>query len=128
MSQPEAGPLSAPPPPGRAVRGSPDTRSPPRACPHFGVCTKCNTGRSLSIPLHEELIAANRERVHLPELRPLPQVRGQRGEAPFGYFNHLGGLRRLAGRGLSDATKKTLIAAVGWNRLRRLSPGAAEPA
>src|SRR6266581_1260143 len=40
-------------------------------------------------------------------------------------------LRRPAaagGPGLSDATKKTLIAAVGWNRLRRLSPGAAEPA
>ena len=64
----------------------------------------------------------------MPELRPLLQIRRQRGEAPFGYFNHLGGLRRLAGRGLSDATKKTLIAAVGWNRLRRLSPGAAEPA
>jgi len=51
------------------------------------------------MPLHEELVAANRERVHLPELRPLLQIRRQRGEAPFGYFNHFGGLRRLAGRG-----------------------------
>jgi len=98
-----------------------------RACPHFGVCTKSKSGRSLSVPLHEELIAANRERVHAPELRPLLQIRRQRGEAPFGYFKQFGGLRRLAGRGLSYATKKTLIGAVGWNLLRLLSPRAATP-
>lgn len=96
-----------------------------RACAHFGVCTKSRTGRSVSVPRHEELIAANRERVHAPELRPLLQIRRQRGEAPFGHFKQFGGLRRLAGRGLAYATKKTLIAAVGWNLLRLLSPRAA---
>ncbi len=99
-----------------------------RACPHFGVCTKSKSGRHLSVPVHEELIAANRERVHAPELRPLLQIRRQRGEGPFGYFKQFGGLRRLAGRGLSYATKKTLIGAVGWNLLRLLSPRAAAPA
>jgi len=66
--------------------------------------------------------------VHAPELRPLLQIRRQRGEGPFGYFKQFGGLRRLAGRGLSYAMKKMLIAAVGWNLLRLLSPGAADAA
>jgi transposase len=99
-----------------------------RACPHFGVCTKSKTGRSVSVPVHEELIQANRERVRTPELRPLLQIRRQRGEGPFGYFKQFGGLRRFMGRGLSYATKKTLIAAVGWNLLRLLAHGAAKSA
>jgi hypothetical protein len=78
----------------------------------------------VSVPVHEELIQANRERVHTPELRPLLQIRRQRGEAPFGYFKQFGGLRRFAGRGLSYALKKTLMAAVGWNLLRLLAHGA----
>src|SRR6266700_1342396 len=98
-----------------------------RACPHFGVCTKSQSGRHLSVPVDELLITANRERVHAPEVRPLLQIRRQRGEAPFGYFKQFGGLRRLAGRGLAYATKKTLIGAVGWNLLRLLSPRAAAP-
>jgi transposase len=88
-----------------------------RRCPHFGVCTTSKTGRAVSVPVHEELITANRQRVHDPELRPLVQIRRQRGEGPFGYFKQFGGLRRFAGRGLDYATKKTLIAAVGWNLL-----------
>ena len=88
-----------------------------RACPHFGVCTTSQTGRAVSVPVHEELITANRQRVHDPQLRPLVQIRRQRGEGPFGYFKQFGGLRRFAGRGLDFATKKTLIAAVGWNLL-----------
>jgi transposase len=96
-----------------------------RQCPHFGVCTKSKTGRSLSVPVHEELIQANRERVRDPELRPLLQIRRQRGEGPFGYFKQFGGLRRFAGRGLAYAQKKTLIASAGWNLLRLLAHGAA---
>jgi len=88
-----------------------------RACPHFGVCTTSKTGRSLSVPVREALIQANRERVHDPALRPLLQIRRQRGEGPFGYFKQFGGLRRFAARGLDYAAKKTLIAAAGWNLL-----------
>jgi transposase len=90
-------------------------------CPHFGTCTTSKSGRSLTVPAHEELIVANRERVHSLEARPLLQIRRQRGEAPFGYFKHHGGLRRFGGRGLAYALKKTLIAAAGWNLLRLLS-------
>jgi transposase len=88
-----------------------------RHCAHFKVCTTSKTGRSLSVSVHEELIQVNRERVHSPELRPLLQIRRQRGEGPFGYFKQFGGLRRFAGHGLDYASKKTLIAAVGWNLL-----------
>jgi transposase len=96
-----------------------------RQCPHFGLCTRSKTGRSVSVPVHEALISANRERVRAPEFRPLLQIRRQRGEAPFGHFKRFGGLRRLAGRGLEYASKKTLMAAVGWNLLRLLSHQAA---
>ena len=41
-----------------------------RKCPHFGVCTESKTGRSLSIPAHDDLIQANRARVHSDEARP----------------------------------------------------------
>jgi transposase len=99
-----------------------------RGCPHFGVCTKSKTGRSLSVPVHEDLIQANRARGRDPELRPLFQIRRQRGEGPFGYFKQFGGLRRFAGRGLAYATKKTLIAGAGWNLLRLLAHGASHAA
>jgi transposase len=94
-----------------------------RTCPHFGVCTKSKSGRSLSVPIYEKLIQLNRARVRDAEYRPLLQIRRQRGEAPFGYFKGYGGLRRFAGRGLVYAQKKTLIAAAGWNLLRLLSDG-----
>lgn len=88
-----------------------------RSCAHFGVCTKNKNGRNVSISIHEDLILANRERVHSEAARPLMQIRRQRGEAPFGYFKMFGGLCRFAGRGLDYATKKTLIAGAGWNLL-----------
>jgi len=99
-----------------------------RQCPHFGVCTKSKTGRSVSVPVHEELISENRARVRSPEFRPLLQIRRQRGEAPFGHFKQFGGLRRFAGRGLDHATKKTLMAAVGWNLLRLFAHLSTNPA
>ena len=99
-----------------------------RGCPHFGICTKSKTGRSLSVPVHEALIQANRVRVRDPELRPLLQIRRQRGEGPFGYFKQFGGLRRFGGRGLEYAQKKTLLASAGWNLLRLLAHGTAHAA
>lgn len=90
-----------------------------RACPHFGVCTKSKTGRGLSISYDDDLIQHNRARVHHPDARPIMMIRRQRGEAPFGYFKQFGGLARLTGRGLTFATKKALIAGIGWN-LRKL--------
>jgi transposase len=99
-----------------------------RGCPHFGVCTTSQTGRAVSVPIHEELIRANRQRVRDPDLRPLVAIRRQRGEGPFGYFKQFGGLRRFAGRGLDYAAKKALIAAVGWNLLCLLRQAAASGA
>ena len=98
-----------------------------RTCPHFGVCTQSKSGRSLSVPRHDALIQANRERVRCAEYRPLLAIRRQRGEAPFSYFKGYGGLRRFAGRGLAYAQKKTLIAATGWNLLRLLAGTGAGP-
>lgn len=88
-----------------------------RECPHFGVCTRSKNGRVVMVSIYEDLIKANRERVHSEAARPLMQIRRQRGEAPFGFFKQYGGLRRFAGRGLEYAAKKTLIAALGWNLL-----------
>jgi transposase len=88
-----------------------------KGCPDFGVCTKSRNGRTVSVSIYEDVIKANRERVHSEDARPLMQIRRQRGERPFGYFKQFGGMRRLAGRGLSYATKKTLVAGIGWNLL-----------
>lgn len=88
-----------------------------RKCPHFGVCTKSRSGRVVSVSIHEDLIKANRERVHSEAARPLMMIRRQRGEAPFGFFKQFGGLSRFSGRGLDYAEKKTLIAGAGWNLL-----------
>ncbi len=88
-----------------------------KKCPHFGVCTRSPRGRVVSISVHEDRVRANRELVRSEEMRPLMQIRRQRGEAPFGYFKQFGGLRRLSGRGLEFAGKKVLMAAAGWNLL-----------
>jgi len=96
-------------------------------CPHFRTCTECKSGRSLSVSIHEELIAANRARVHSDEARPLMQIRRQRGEAPFGYFKFFGGMRRMSGRGLGFAQKKAQCAGIGWNLLLLMKHLAAQP-
>jgi len=88
-----------------------------RACPHFGKCTQSKSGRQLSVSVHEGLFRANRERVHSEAARPLMQIRRQRGEAPFNYFKHHGGLKRVTGHGLGCADKKAKIAGMGWNLL-----------
>jgi len=88
-----------------------------RNCVHFGACTSNKNGRHVCISSYEDLILANRERVHSESARPLMQIRRQRGEAPFGHFKMFGGLRRFAGRGLAYASKKTMIASAGWNLL-----------
>jgi hypothetical protein len=88
-----------------------------RACPHFGQCTKDKSGRKVRLSVHAGLVEANWERIRSEAGRPLVQIRGQRGEAPFGYMKCFGGLRRLAGRGLAHARKKVLLAAMGWNLL-----------
>ncbi len=89
-----------------------------KKCPHFGVCTKSKSGRVVSVSIYEDLVRANRERVHSEAARPLMMIRRQRGEAPFGFFKGFGGLRRFAGRGLEYAAKKTILAAAGWNLLK----------
>ena len=89
-----------------------------RTCPHFGVCTRAAKGRRLLIHPQADALAANRERVHTLEARPLLLARKTRGEAPFGTFKQFGGLRRISGRGLACAVKKVLMAAAGWNLLR----------
>ena len=91
-----------------------------RACPHFGVCTKSKSGRGLSISYDDDIIKQNRARVHHPDARPIMMIRRQRGEAPFGYFKQFGGLQRITGHGLTCATKKALIAGIGWNLLRMI--------
>jgi transposase len=89
-----------------------------KKCPNFGVCTKSKSGRVVSVSIYEEIIKANRERVHCEAARPLMMIRRQRGEAPFGFFKQFGGLTRFAGRGLQYAAKKTILAAAGWNLLK----------
>jgi transposase len=96
-----------------------------RQCVHFGRCTRAAKGRRLLIHPQAEALAANRERVHRPEVRPLLTARRTRGEAPFAYFKQFGGLRRIAGRGVIYTLKKALIAGMGWNMLRLLKVGAA---
>lgn len=88
-----------------------------RACPHFGKCTESKGGRQLSVSVHDEVIQANRERVHSEAAKPLMQIRRQRGEAPFNYFKNHGGLKRLSGHGLGFAEKRAKVAGMGWNLL-----------
>lgn len=88
-----------------------------RRCAHFGQCTKSKSGRNLTVPVHREALRSNAERVHSEAARPLLMIRRQRGERPFSYFKQYGGLRRMSGRGLANAEKKTLLAAIGWNLL-----------
>lgn len=73
----------------------------------------------MSIRLDDDLIQQNRARGHHPDARPIMMIRRQRGEAPFGFFKQFGGLARLTGRGVTYATKKALLAGIGWN-LRKL--------
>jgi transposase len=96
------------------------TASTCRACPQFGICTRSTRGRRVVVAPYPAARNANAVRLRTPESHALLRARQTRGEAPFSYFKHYGGFRRIMGRGLGYAEKKTLIAALGWNLLRLL--------
>ena len=71
----------------------------------------------MRVSCYEDLVQANRGRVHSEAALPLLQRRLQRGELPFCDFKQFGGLRRMSGRGLNFAVKKALMAGAAWNLL-----------
>ena len=84
-------------------------------CEHFGVCTKSEGGRTVFISANQEAIERNRQRRWSPLGSLALRWHRQRAEAIWSYLKNYGGLARLSARGIANALKKALVAAIGWN-------------
>lgn len=90
-----------------------------RACCHYGICTKSNSGRTIVRHVLEELKQKIEHRYEQPDMRQIYARRKARVEHPFGYIKKAIKFRQLSLKGRSGAQAEVSILAMCFN-LRRM--------
>lgn len=90
-----------------------------RSCPHFGICTKSKTGRTITRHVLEELREEVVRRFEEPEIRQIYDRRKARVEHPFGFIKTLLGFGQFHLRGREGACAEASILATCFN-VRRM--------
>ena len=91
-----------------------------RACCHFGVCTKSNSGRTIVRHVLEELKQKVEQRYEQTQMRQIYDRRKSRVEHPFGYIKKVMNFRQFLLRGRSGAQTEASILAICFNLTRMI--------
>ena len=89
------------------------------ACPHYGVCTKSPTGRTISRLLKEEV--RQRFETQYQESPEIYQLRKQKVELPFGHIKHNLKVDSFLLRGLRGVKAEASILATCFNLVRMIT-------
>ena len=89
------------------------------ACPHYGVCTKSPTGRTISRLLKEEV--RQRFETQYQESPEIYQLRKQKVELPFGHIKHNLKFDSFLLRGLKGVKAEASILATCFNLVRMIT-------
>lgn len=85
-------------------------------CPlQQNCCPKSKSGRHVNRSEHEPLIEAHRRKIETPEAKALYKLRGQTVETSFADSKQHRDFRRVAGRGLWNATMHAAVTALVHN-------------
>jgi transposase len=88
-------------------------------CPHYGICTKSPTGRTISRLLKEEI--RQRLETQYQESPEIYQLRKQKVELPFGHIKHNLKVDSFLLRGLKGVKAEAAILATCFNLVRMIN-------
>lgn len=89
-----------------------------RKCPHFGLCTRSNQGRTIVRHVLEETKETIEQRLKQPEYLGIYKNRKSRVEHPFGYIKKVIGFRQFGLKGRLGAQAEASIVATCFNLSR----------
>jgi len=89
------------------------------ACPHYGICTKSSTGRTISLLLKEGI--RQKLETQYQEFPEIYQLRKQKVELPFGHIKHNLKVDSFLLRGLKGVKAEASILATCFNLVRMIN-------
>lgn len=91
------------------------------ACPHYGICTKSPTGRTISRLLKEEVRQRLEAQYEEPSSQEIYQLRKEKVELPFGHIKHNLKFDSFLLRGLKGAKAEASIIGTCFNLVRMIT-------
>ena len=92
-----------------------------RSCKHFGVCTSCKTGRTITRLVNEQTKEKIERQYEDPDIQKIYARRKMNVELPFGHIKHNLGIRHFLLRGIKGAQAESAIGASCFNIRRMIS-------
>ncbi len=91
------------------------------ACPHYGICTKSPTGRTISRLLKEEVRQKLEAQYDEPSSQEIYRLRKEKVELPFGHIKHNLKFDSFLLRGLKGAKAEASIIGTCFNLVRMIT-------
>ena len=91
------------------------------ACPHYGICTKSPTGRTISRLLKEEVRKRLEAQYDEPSSKEIYRLRKEKVELPFGHIKHNLSVDSFLLRGLKGVKAEASILATCFNLVRMIT-------
>jgi transposase len=92
-----------------------------RACPHYGVCTESEAGRTVVRHVSEDLKEKVERRYEEDDMQQIFKRRKARVEHPFGYIKRVLNFRQFSLRGRSSVQAEASILATCFNLTRMIN-------
>jgi transposase len=91
------------------------------ACPHYGICTRSKTGRTIARLLNEEVRQRLEAQYEEPQSQEIYKLRKQKVELPFGHIKHNLKVDSFLLRGLKGVKAEASILATCFNLVRMIN-------
>ncbi len=91
------------------------------SCPHYGICTKSPTGRTISRLLKEEVRQKLEAQYEEPSSQEIYKLRKEKVELPFGHIKHNLKFDSFLLRGLKGAKAEASIISTCFNLIRMIT-------
>jgi transposase len=91
------------------------------ACPHYGICTRSKTGRTIARLLKEEVRQRLEAQYEEPQSQEIYKLRKQKAELPFGHIKRNLKVDSFLLRGLKGVRAEASILATCFNLVRMIN-------
>jgi hypothetical protein len=91
------------------------------ACPHYGICTRSKTGRTIARLLNEEVRQRLEAQYEEPQSQEIYKLRKQKVELPFGHIKHNLKVDSFLLRGLKGVRAEASILATCFDLVRMIT-------
>jgi transposase len=91
------------------------------ACPHYGICTRSKTGRTIALLLNEEVRQRLEAQYEEPQSQEIYKLRKQKAELPFGHIKRNLKVDSFLLRGLKGVMAEASILSTCFNLVRMIT-------